>query len=369
MPQLPPVPPGFPVDLPNLPPSADPPVTADWTAIRVHQAAVVAARTTFGETNAVEEALAECELYKVRLGIASSTPMITAVVQPAAQQPAAQEFTPIQLAQINGLLAPLAEQIGQLGEAIAQVKTLCHRSIRDNNNRANGHPNRYEPLPLVNGEWPEDANLPDLQNAQSFRDLPQDSLNTYITRYGGLAAMNAQRHVKLNALARYIGCTVIFGPALHPDGCLLVLGTLSSTIQIYDIRSQSFVASLRSEEVATPFAVNTLSFSENGYHLAAPDGTSSVAIWDLRKQKAVTSINLTPTDTNVTYKINRIRYDPSAQWFGVAGNHDARIIAHKTWEELVRFEEGGEVVDLAFGGLGKEVWGVSGREVRIWGSA
>ncbi|KAG9044474.1 hypothetical protein FS837_008092 [Tulasnella sp. UAMH 9824] len=157
--------------------------------------------------------------------------------------------------------------------------------------------------------------------------------------------------------------------ALHPDGCLLALGTLSSTIQIYDIRSQSFVASLGSEEAATPFAVNTLSFSENGYHLAAPDGTSSVAIWDLRKQKTVTSINLSTTDANATYKINRIRYDPSAQWFGVAGNHDARIIAHKTWEELVRFEEGGEVVDLAFGGLGKEVWGVSGREVRIWGSA
>ncbi|KAG8991093.1 hypothetical protein FRB90_001467 [Tulasnella sp. 427] len=154
--------------------------------------------------------------------------------------------------------------------------------------------------------------------------------------------------------------------ALHPDGCLLALGTLSSTIQIYDIRSQTFVASLGPEEVATPFAVNTLSFSENGYHLAAPDGTSSVAIWDLRKQKAATSINL---NASATYKINRIRYDPSAQWFGVAGNLDARIIAHKTWEELVRFEEGGEVVDLAFGGLGKEIWGVGGREVRIWGSA
>lgn len=74
-------------------------------------------------------------------------------------------------------------------------------------------------------------------------------------------------------------------------------------------------------------------------------------------------------DANATYKINQIWYNPSAQWFGVAGSHDARIIAHKTWEELVRFEEGGKVVDLAFSGLGKEVWGVSGREVRIWGSA
>ncbi|KAG8946225.1 hypothetical protein FRC04_011971 [Tulasnella sp. 424] len=252
MPQLPPVPPGFPVDLPNLPPSADPPVAADWTAIRVHQAAVLAARTTFGETNAVREALAECELYKVRLGIASSTPMIAAVVQPAAEQ-----FTPMQLAQINGLLAPLTAQIGQvaaqigqvteqvgqvtaqvgqvtaqvgqLGEATAQVNNrldevrdslqiLCHHAMaggvrRDNNDRADGHPEGYEPLQLVNGEWPEDVGLPDLQNAQSFRDLPQNALNAYIIGYGGLAAMNAQRHVKLNSLARHIGCTAVFGPA------------------------------------------------------------------------------------------------------------------------------------------------------------
>ncbi|KIO27855.1 hypothetical protein M407DRAFT_7080 [Tulasnella calospora MUT 4182] len=48
----------------------------------------------------------------------------------------------------------------------------------------------------------------------------------------------------------------------------------------------------------------------------------------------------------------------------VSGAADKTV---RTWEELVRFEEGGEVVDLAFGGLGKEVWGVSGREVRIWG--
>ncbi|KAG9024091.1 hypothetical protein FS837_005473, partial [Tulasnella sp. UAMH 9824] len=187
MPQLPPVPPGFPVNLPNLPPSSNPPVTADWTAIRVHQAAVLAARSTYGETNAVGEALAECKLYKVRLGIASSAPMIEAVVQPAAQQ-----FTLMQLAQINGLLAPLATaaqvtaqigqvadqigqvaaHIGQVDQAIAQVndrldevqdslQMLCHHALargvrRDNNDRADGHPEGYEPLQLVNGKWPED---------------------------------------------------------------------------------------------------------------------------------------------------------------------------------------------------------------------
>ncbi|KAG8954125.1 hypothetical protein FRC03_011549 [Tulasnella sp. 419] len=153
--------------------------------------------------------------------------------------------------------------------------------------------------------------------------------------------------------------------ALHPDGCLLALGTSTSTIQIYDIRMQALVASLTPEN-GNPVTIHTASFSENGYHLAAPDSTSSVAIWDLRKQKMATSIELTGSG-DAPYKIHKIKYDPGAQWFGVAGSQDARIIAHKTWGELVRFEEGGEVTDIAFGPLGKEIWGTSGREVRIWG--
>ncbi|KAL4257300.1 Pre-mRNA-processing factor 19 [Pleurotus pulmonarius] len=149
--------------------------------------------------------------------------------------------------------------------------------------------------------------------------------------------------------------------AIHPDGMLVALGTPTSTIQIYDIRDGSIAATLTPTE-SSPFTVNTLSFSENGYHLCAPDSLSSAAIWDLRKQKATASIPL-----GDGFKINRIRYDPSAQFFGIAGSEGLRILAHKTWEELVKFEEAGDVADLAFGENGKEVWGVSGREVRIWG--
>jgi pre-mRNA-processing factor 19 len=120
-------------------------------------------------------------------------------------------------------------------------------------------------------------------------------------------------------------------------------------------------ASLAPPDV-TPFNVNTLSFSENGYHLLAPSSQSSVAIWDLRKQKTTQTISL-----GDSFRVNKVLYDNSAQLLGVAGNEGARIFAHKTWEELIRFEEGGEVVDLAFGTEGKELWGVTGREVRIWG--
>lgn len=149
--------------------------------------------------------------------------------------------------------------------------------------------------------------------------------------------------------------------AVHPDGALLALGTPSSKIQICDIRSGTVATTI--SPGGTPFSVNTLSFSENGYHLLAPDSLSSVAVWDLRKMTTVHSIPL-----GDAFKINKVIYDYGASFFGVAGNEGVRLFAHKTWEELVRFEEASDVTDLAFGNQGKEVWGTSGREVRIWGA-
>jgi pre-mRNA-processing factor 19 len=148
--------------------------------------------------------------------------------------------------------------------------------------------------------------------------------------------------------------------AIHPDGTLLGLGTPTSTIQIYDIRTGAIAASLSPPDAA-PFTVNTLAFSENGYHLLAPNSLSSVAIWDLRKQKATHTIAL-----GDDFKINQVAFDTSAQFLGVVGSLGGRIYAHKTWEELLRLDEGGEVSDFAFGDQGKEIWGATGREVRIW---
>jgi len=151
--------------------------------------------------------------------------------------------------------------------------------------------------------------------------------------------------------------------AVHPDGTLLGLGTPASTIQIYDVRMGAVAATLTPPN-SVPYTINTLNFSENGYHLLAPDSLSSVAVWDLRKPKIVTSLAL-----GEGFKVHKVSYDYSAQLLGVAGNEGMRVFAHKSWEELVRFEEGGEVADFVFGADGKEIWGVSGRDVRIWGTA
>jgi len=148
--------------------------------------------------------------------------------------------------------------------------------------------------------------------------------------------------------------------SIHPDGYLIGLGTPSSTVQVYDIRTGGIAASLAPSDLP-PFTVNSLSFSENGYHLLAPSANSSVAVWDLRKQKVTHSISL-----GDNFKISNILYDTSAQYLGVAGNKGLKIFAHKTWEELLSLEEGVEISDFAFGELGKEIWGTGGREVRVW---
>ena len=151
--------------------------------------------------------------------------------------------------------------------------------------------------------------------------------------------------------------------SVHPDGTLVAVGTPGGSIQVFDVRPGALAASL-TPDGAAPFTVNTLSFSENGYHLAAPDSLSSVAVWDLRKPKIAKSIAL-----GDSFKVNKVVYDYSANFLGVAGNEGLRVFAHKSWEELARFEEGGEVSDVVFGAEGKEIWGVTGREVRIWGQA
>ncbi|KIY65892.1 nuclear matrix protein NMP200 [Cylindrobasidium torrendii FP15055 ss-10] len=151
--------------------------------------------------------------------------------------------------------------------------------------------------------------------------------------------------------------------SIHPDGALVGLGTPNSSIQIYDIRAGAIAASLTPPD-AVPFTVNTLAFSENGYHLLAPCSSGALGIWDLRKQKVSAQIAFEDG-----FKINKVLADHSGQFFGVAGSGGGRVYAHKTWEELIRLEEGGDMSDIAFGQLGQDIWGATGREVRIWGGS
>ena len=145
--------------------------------------------------------------------------------------------------------------------------------------------------------------------------------------------------------------------SMHPDGTFLALGTSRGSIQIYDVRTGTSISSLDAE--AGGFAVHTTSFSENGYHLMAPGSPSTVAIWDLRKLSVAKSIDLGD------FTINKVSYDPSAQFLGVAGSGGTHVFAHKSWETIVQLGDSA-VSDIAWGTSGREIWNAQGREVHIW---
>jgi len=131
---------------------------------------------------------------------------------------------------------------------------------------------------------------------------------------------------------------------------------------VYDIRQGQLAASLAGEK-SSGYSINTLSFSENGYQLAAPSSPSSVAIWDLRKLKTSATVPFAES-----FKINKLHYDSSSHYLAVAGSEGIKVLLHKTFEEILNLEDAGDVMDVAFaGGNGMELWGVGGREVRIWG--
>ncbi|KAG8836043.1 hypothetical protein FRC17_010507 [Serendipita sp. 399] len=151
--------------------------------------------------------------------------------------------------------------------------------------------------------------------------------------------------------------------AFHPDGHFLGLGKSNGGVVIVDLRSGSAAAELASEE-AGAFSVDTVSFSENGWQMAAPGSAEgdTVALWDLRKQKATMSLDL-----GGGFKVRSLLFDYSAAWIGVGGVGGLKLFApNKTKEEL--WSTDGEVTNIAFGNLGKSVWAVAGREVRIWGA-
>lgn len=148
----------------------------------------------------------------------------------------------------------------------------------------------------------------------------------------------------------------------HPDGNFIGLGTSNGGINIIDLRTGASAATLAQEDVS-PFAINTISFSENGWQMAAPGSAEgdTIALWDLRKTAATANIDL-----GGGFKLQSVLYDFSAAWLGAAGAGGVKLFAPKTKEEL--WSSDGEAVDLAFGPLGKSIWAVGGREVRVWGA-
>ncbi len=150
----------------------------------------------------------------------------------------------------------------------------------------------------------------------------------------------------------------------HPDGILHAGGTKSGAIRVWDVRDASTLAGTLDGYEGQP--VNSLSFSENGYYLAtSSSATPTVKVFDLRKLALLSSWTL-PAEN----KITEVRFDPSAQFLGVAGT-DYRVYANKSWDELLKFDDNaGDLTAARFGPLGGQIV-LSGmdRTLRVLGPA
>ncbi|MQM02086.1 hypothetical protein Taro_034852 [Colocasia esculenta] len=103
--------------------------------------------------------------------------------------------------------------------------------------------------------------------------------------------------------------------SFHPDGLILGTGTSEAVVKIWDVKSQSNVATFDGHVGA----VTAVSFSENGYFLATSAG-DGVKLWDLRKLRNFRSF--TPYDSNTP--TNTVEFDFSGTYLALAGS-DTRV--------------------------------------------
>lgn len=153
--------------------------------------------------------------------------------------------------------------------------------------------------------------------------------------------------------------------AFHPDGNLLGVGCSDSSILMFQVTTGGLAHEFAGHKETGGGAVNSISFSENGYILAssADQAGSAVNVWDLRKTKLLASLPASSEDA----KTNVIAWDPSALYLSAAGT-SLRVWSYKGWDApILNFEENtAELTGVSWAKEGSEVL-VSGmdRTIRV----
>ncbi|KAG9154855.1 hypothetical protein Leryth_023912 [Lithospermum erythrorhizon] len=118
----------------------------------------------------------------------------------------------------------------------------------------------------------------------------------------------------LTQVADTLGSEGFTSAAFHPDGLILGTGTSGSVVKIWDVKSLTNVARLDGH--VGP--VTAVSFSENGYFLAAA-AQDGVALWDLRKFRKLRNL---PYDENIPTQA--VEFDHSGSYLAMGGS-DIRV--------------------------------------------
>jgi pre-mRNA-processing factor 19 len=134
--------------------------------------------------------------------------------------------------------------------------------------------------------------------------------------------------------------------SFHVDGLLFFVGSSDGKIRIYDVKTGSNMVEL---ETSSP--VRAISFNENGTWFAVVQkDSSSVAVWDIRKQNVVKVLDAGSAVENA-------KWDYTGQFLAAAGTGSVSVHqyvkASKSWSEPVR--KAVPARDVAWGASGQNI--------------
>mmetsp|Transcript_7362 Transcript_7362/g.10849 ORF Transcript_7362/g.10849 Transcript_7362/m.10849 type:complete len:505 (+) Transcript_7362:61-1575(+) len=131
----------------------------------------------------------------------------------------------------------------------------------------------------------------------------------------------------------------------HPDGLILGTGTGAGNLLLWDVKSQSQVASLEAHKGSC----HGLSFSENGYLVATCGADQTVRVYDLRALKkrdgSESVVSMTKNDV-----VNDVSFDNSGMYLAMSAGNVVDIYQTKQWNQLTSLTaQEGSVTALGWG--------------------
>lgn len=153
----------------------------------------------------------------------------------------------------------------------------------------------------------------------------------------------------LRRVSRAYADSALTSCAFHPDGHLLAAGTVSGKIKLFMTKTLEQAAEF---DLGAP--VQSLTFSENGFWLAGTaKGTTSVTIFDLRKEGAAATVKVLETGGSV----ESLAWDYTGQFLATGGPSGVTVQQYlkspKTWSEPFRSSVAAKAVR----------WGENGRKL------
>jgi len=114
---------------------------------------------------------------------------------------------------------------------------------------------------------------------------------------------------------------------VHPDGQLLAAAA-GKELKIWQIGNGPDLQKVDQVDFRHDGAITSIAFSNNGYHLATSDELGTVKIWDLRKLKPVTSIQLS--------NIKSVAYNGSGTYLAVGTKDGKTLVFEVQRKEIIK---------------------------------